>query len=242
MDTKIGGSRFTRSRQPDPASVWAPLGDLADAAQRASGHRGIVIARGFDRNSRQRAKALRDLLMARDIPAIEVTSAPDSERLLAGADIAVVVNLLASDSWQSYRLAAKLQVPMLTPKSSEDSSTAELRHDVIGMTGDSDTRDVAFSHVAVRPEDPSASSLVITSDGEPLSLPGGWITLVPGQQRLLVQVGAPDFAELSFEASRIRVETFDGPHRLVRDELPIAEFDGAVVFAAEPRGLVVQPV
>ncbi|MFD0486479.1 hypothetical protein ACFQ0O_04800 [Saccharopolyspora spinosporotrichia] len=110
------------------------------------------------------------------------------------------------------------------------------------MVGDSGQRDVALSHVAVRPEDASAGTLAVVSDGEPLSVPGGRMTVTLRDERLEVHLSGPHFAGQSFTTTEIRVETFDGPHRLVRDELPIAEFEGAVTFTAEPRGLRVQAV
>lgn len=235
-------ARSRQSARPDPAKLWAPLAGLTDAAAQAASASGtIAITRGFDGNSRQRAKALRDLLAERGIATVEVTPAPGSARLLADTEIAALVNLIGSASWQPYRLAASLRAPVLVPR--DDSGSAEeTRRDVIVMTGDSGARDVALSHVAVRPEDATTSSVTITSDGEPLSVPGGNVTIGLADQKLEIHLAGPDFAEQTFSAEQVRVETFEGPHRLVRDELPIAEFEGAVVLAAEPQGLVVTPV
>ncbi|QUH00502.1 hypothetical protein HUO13_06435 [Saccharopolyspora erythraea] len=243
MDTTTDAtlnSRSRRDRRPDPARVWEPLAGLADAAQSAAAGSGAVaITRGFDRNSRQRAKALRELLGQRGVAAVEVTPASGSERLLADTEVAAVVNLVGAGSWQPYRLGAKLRAAVFTPGVAGDEPASR---DVIGMAGDDGQRDVALSHIAVRPEDPSAGSLAVVSDGEPLSVPGGRITVTLRDERLEVHLSGPDFAGQSFTATEIRVETFDGPHRLVRDELPIAEFEGAVTFTAEPRGLRVQAV
>lgn len=241
MDTTTDAPRSRHSAQPDPTLLWAPLAGLTDAAAQTAASTGTVaITRGFDRNSRQRAKALRELLHDRDVAAIEVTPAPGSERLLADTTIASLVNLVGEGSWQPYRLAAKVQAPVIVPGSA-DSQDTEINRDVIGMTGNSGTRDVALSHVAVRPEGSASSSVTITSDGEPLSVPGGWAAVTLREQQLEIQLGGPDFAEQTFTTRQVRIETMDGPHRLVRDELPIAEFEGAVTFTAEPQGLVVHP-
>lgn len=246
MDITTDAPHFARSRrstQPDPAKLWAPLAGLTDAAAQAASAAGTVaITRGFDRNSRQRAKALRDLLNERGIATIEVTPAPGSARLLAGTEVAALVNLIGSDSWQPYRLAAALQAPVLVPRADSDGPAEETRRDVITMSSESDERDVALSHVAVRPEDPASSSVTITTNGEPLSVPGGNVTIGLSGQRLEIHVAGPDFAEQTFSAEQVRIETFNAPHRLVRDELPIAEFEGSVLLSAEIAGLVVRPV
>ncbi|GAB3299276.1 hypothetical protein [Parasphingorhabdus pacifica] len=246
MDTTTDAPHFVRSRrsnQPDPAKIWAPLAGLTEAAAQAASTSGsIAITRGFDRHSRQRAKALRDLLNDRGVAAIEVTPAPGSSRLLDGTEIAALVNLIGSDSWQPFRLAASLRAPVLLPSGDEDGATEVSRRDVITLTGENDKRDIALSHVAVRPEDPTAGSITITSDGEPLAVPGGNVTLEVTDGKLRVHLSGPDFAEQTFTAEQVRVETSDVPHRIVRDELPIAEFEGSLVVAAEQQGLVVRPV
>lgn len=251
MDTKIGGSRFTRSgrtREQDPRSVWAPAGPLTDAAERVSLGRTVAITRGFDRNSRQRTKALRMLLDERGIPAIEVTPSTElavssgAEGVLDGSEIAAVINVLTAGSWQPYRLAARRRVPILMPKRSEEDTASEVARDVIAMTTDSGSRDIALSRIVVCPEDSGTTSLVVSGGGEPLALPGGWIALTPGEPGMRARIGAPDFAEQEFDSAEVRVETLDGPHRLVRDELPIAEFEGTVDFTAEPAGLAVRTV
>ena len=243
MDTTTEATQYARSRrakQPDPAAVWGPLAGLADAAAGAAATSGAVaITRGFDRRTRQRAKALRELLAERGVAAVEVTPMSGSERLLEGNEVAAVVNLVGAGSWQPYRLGAKVRATVFTPAGDADEPTGR---DVIGMTGESGRRDVALSHVAVRPEDPAASSIAIVTDGEPLSVPGGRITVTPEGAKLQVHLSGPDYAAQTFTAGEIRVETFDGPHRLVRDELPIAEFEGAVTFTAEPQGLRIQSV
>ncbi len=131
---------------------------------------------------------------------------------------------------------------MLTPKPG-DGRAEEVKRDVIALADDSGQRDVAISHVAVRSEDPAASRLTLTHDGEQLTVPGGWLTLTVHEGELRVQVGGVDFPERTLTTAQVRVEAFDAPHRLVRDELPIADFEeGAVTFTAEPKGLVVRPV
>jgi hypothetical protein len=246
METTTDAPSFARSRrQPrpeDPARIWAPLADLTEAAVAAAGSGTVAITRGFDRNSRQRAKALRELLNQRDVAAVEVTPAPGSDRLLADVDVAAVVNLVGAGSWQPYRVAAELRAPVLTPKPGT-SPAEEVKRDVIALAGDSGQRDVAISHVAVRSEDPAASQLSLTHDGEQLTVPGGWLTVTVRDGELQVQVGGVDGTEQTFTTSEVRVEAFDAPHRLVRDELPIADFEeGAVTFTAEPDGLSVRPV
>ncbi|KAA5828824.1 hypothetical protein ABT337_29610 [Saccharopolyspora hirsuta] len=246
METTTDAPSFARSRRPrrpeDPARIWAPLADLTEAAVAAAGSGTVAITRGFDRNSRQRAKALRELLNQQDVPAIEVTPAPGSDRLLADVDVTAVVNLIGAGSWQPYRVAAQLRAPVLTPKPG-DAAAEPVTRDVIALVGDeSGKRDVALSHVAVRSEDPAASRLVLTHDGEQLTVAGGWLTVAVQGHELQVQVGGADAAERTITTGEIRVEAFDAPHRLVRDELPIADFEGAVTFTAEPEGLVVRPV
>jgi len=245
METTTDAPQFARSRRsaaPDPAEVWAPLAGLADAAAQAGTSGAVAITRGFDRNSRQRAKALRDLLEQRGIAAIEITPAPGSERLVADTEITSVVNLVGAGSWQPYRLAAKLRAPLLTPNPSDGEPDAEVTRDVIGMTGAEDAHDVALSHVAVRPESPeSDGTLTLTTGGEPLSVPGGSVAITVQDQQLEIRLSGPDYAEQTFTATEVRVETADALHRLERDELPIADFEGAVTFTAEPKGLVVRP-
>ncbi|WP_243789581.1 hypothetical protein [Saccharopolyspora gloriosae] len=244
MDTTADAPQSARSRRstrPDPAEVWAPLAGLADAAAQSGTSGAVAITRGFDRNSRLRAKALRDLLEERGVAAIEITPAVGSERLLADTEITSVVNLIGAGSWQPHRLAAKLRTPLLAPRA-ENSEQVEVAKNVIGVTGAEGARDVALSHVAVRPESDGEGSLIVTADGEPLSVPGGAAAITMREQRLEIQLAGPDFAEQTFTAAEVRVETADAPHRLVRDELPIAEFEGALTFTAEPQGLIVRPV
>lgn len=244
METTTDAPSFARSRRPrrpeDPARIWAPLADLTDAAVDAAGSGTVAITRGFDRNSRQRAKALRELLDQRGVPAIEVTPALGSDRLLTGVDVTAVVNLIGAGSWQPYRVAAQLRAPVLTPKPSD--AAEPVTRDVIALVGDSGRRDVAISHIAVRSEDPATSRLTLTHGGEQLTVAGGWLTVAVQGHELQVQVGGTDVAEQTITTGEIRVETSDAPHRLVRDELPIADFEGAVTFTAEPEGLVVRPV
>ncbi|MER7015953.1 hypothetical protein ABT324_31340 [Saccharopolyspora sp. NPDC000359] len=245
METTTDAPSFARSRRPrrpeDPARIWAPLADLTEAAVAAAGSGTVAITRGFDRNSRQRAKALRELLDQQDVPAIEVTPAPGSDRLLADVEVTAVVNLIGAGSWQPYRVAAQLRAPVLTPKPGDDAGE-QVTRDVIALVGDSGKRDVALSHVAVRSEDPAASRLTLTHGGEQLTVAGGWLTVAVAGHELQVQVGGADVAEQTITTGEVRVEAFDAPHRLVRDELPIADFEGAVTFTAEPEGLVVRPV
>ena len=60
---------------------------------------------------------------------------------------------------------------------------------------------------------------------------------------LQVQAGGTDVPERTLTTAQLRVEAFDAPHRLVRDELPIADFEeGAITFTAEADGLLVRPV
>lgn len=234
-------ARSGRSTKPAPTEIWAPLAGLAETAAKAASTSGaIAITRGFDRNSRQRAKALRDLLNDRDIAAIEVTPAPGSSRLLEGAEVAAIVNLIGSESWQPYRLAAALRAPVLLPSTDEESPDGESLRDVITLTGETGKRDVALSHVAVRPENTATSTITATVDGEPVSVSGGNVTLRIVDQKLEVRLAGPDFAEKTFTAEQARIETSESPHRIVRDELPIAEFEGTLVLAAEPRSLAVR--
>jgi hypothetical protein len=246
METTTDAPSFARSRrQPrpeDPARIWAPLADLTEAAVAAAGSGTVAITRGFDRNSRQRAKALRELLGQRGVAAAEVTPAPGSDRLLDDVEVTAVVNLVGAGSWQPYRVAAELRAPVLTPKPA-DEPAEEVKQDVIALAGDSGQRDVAISHVAVRPEDPAASRLTLTHDGEQLTVPGGWVTVAVRDGELQVQVGGVDTPEQTFTTSKVRVEASGAQHRLVRDELPIADFEeGAVTVTAEPDCLSVRSV
>ncbi|MCI2416151.1 hypothetical protein MOQ72_01840 [Saccharopolyspora sp. K220] len=245
MKTTTDVPSFARSRRPsrpeDPARIWAPLASLTEAAVAVAGSGTVAITRGFDRNSRQRAKALRELLGQRGVAAIEVTPAPGSDRLLADTEITAVVNLVGAGSWQPYRVAAELGAPVLTPKPG-DGPAEDVKRDVIALAGDSGQRDVAISHVAIRSEDPAASRLTLSYDGEQLEVPGGWLTVEVRSGDLLIQVGGVHFAEQTLTTGQLRVAAFDAPHRLVRDELPIADFEGAVTFTAEPAGLLIRPV
>ncbi|RCW45177.1 hypothetical protein DFQ14_103142 [Halopolyspora algeriensis] len=238
--------RSGRTTRPDPTSVWPPLAELTEAAANAStGSDTVAITRGFDRKGRQRAKALSELLDDRGVAAVEVTPAPDSEQLLAGSEVAAVANLVGAGSWQPYRLAAKTGSPVLTPRPNGDAPADEVARDVIGMAGTEGARDVALTRVAVLPEsseNADESSITITRDGEPLSIPGGQVTVTLHEQRLHVQLQGPDFAAQEFAAQEITIDTSGTPHRLIRDELPIAEFEGTLTFTSEPRGLVVRPV
>ncbi|GAA2355186.1 hypothetical protein GCM10009854_36650 [Saccharopolyspora halophila] len=245
METTTDAPSFARARrqrpEEDPAQIWAPLADLTEAAAAAAGSQTVAITRGFDRNSRLRAKALRDLLAKRDVPAIEITPAPGSDRLVDGVSVAAVVNLIGAGSWQPYRLAAQLQVQVLTPKPGEGLS-AEATRDVIAMVGESGERGVALSHIAVRAEEPAAAKLTLSYEGTEQTIPGGWLSATVQGDELQVQFGGTDLAEKSVSTREIRAEASDGLHRLVRDELPIADFEGAVTFSAESGGLRVRPV
>ncbi|TDD05729.1 hypothetical protein E1181_14200 [Saccharopolyspora terrae] len=246
METTTDAPGFARSRrqrpEQDPAQIWAPLADLTEAAVAAAGSGTVAITRGFDRNSRQRAKALRDLLARRDVPAIEVTPAPGSDRLLADVAVSAVVNLIGAGSWQPYRLAAQLRAPVLTPKPGTEPGD-EVTRDVIALAGEeSGKRDVAISHVAVRGDKPTDGRLTVSFDGTEQVIDGGWLTATVTGDQLSVQFGGQGLDERSINTGKIRIEASDAPHRLVRDELPIADFEGAVVLSAEPAGLKVRPV
>lgn len=240
MDIKTVASPLARSRQAqrlDPATVWSPLSALADAAAATvTPGNAVAITRGFDRKTRQRAKALNELLDGRGVPAIEVTPAPGSARLLANTEISAVVNLVGAGSLQPHRLAASLRAPMFVAESDE----AEAKSDVIAMAApDHGARDVALSRVEVRPEVPGAGAMTITRDDEPLSITGGQITIELHDQQLSIRLQGTDFAVQEFTATEISIETLDAPHRLLRDELPIAEFEGALTFSVDPAALVV---
>lgn len=245
MDTTTEAPLSSRAQRSSAstnlAAVWAPLVGLAEAAANTAGSGSVAINRGFDRNSKQRAKALQERLAEQGISAIEVTPLPDSERLLEGHEITAVLNLVGAGSWQPYRLGARLKAPVLTPNPTDGEPAEAAKRDVIGIAGEDGLREAALSHVAVRPEDAEQASLTLTSHDEPLTVPGGWAVITPEQGKLQVQLGGPDYAEQTFSTDELRVETSDGPHRLVRDETPIAEFEGRLTFTAEPNGLVVQP-
>lgn len=236
-------ARSRHATRHDPAAVWAPLTELADAAAgTATASESIAIVRGFDRKGRQRAKALSELLGERQVAAVEVTPAPDSERLLEGTEVTAVVNLVGAGSWQPYRLAAKTRAPVLTPRPTEGEPAGEVTRDVIGITGTDATRDVALTRVAVLPEDTEEGSITLVRDGEPLTVPGGQVVITPHEQRLDVHLRGPDFAAQHIAADEISVQTSGAPYRFIRDELPIAEFEGALTVTSEPRGLHVRPV
>lgn len=238
-------TRKARSSQQrvDPAAIWAPLPRLADAAaDAASAETTVAIARGFDRKGRTRAKALSESLAERGVAAVEITPAPDSEQLLAGSSVAAVVNLVGAGSWQPYRLAARKQAPVLTPQPVEGETSPTAQRGVIVVAGADGARDVALSRVAILPENTDEAQLTLTRDGEPLSIPGGEVAVTLHEQSLEIHVQGPDFAAQSFTTTRIEIETGGGPHRFIRDELPIAEFEGALTLDAEPGGLTVRPV
>lgn len=240
--TDAASSTRVRSEKPaeDTAKIWAPLPSLTEAIVATTGSATVAITRAFDRDSRERAKALRTLLQERNVPAIEVTPAPGSERLLDGADVAAVANLIGAGSWQPYRIAAELRAPVLTPNPT-DHPADEVQRDAIALSSDSGKRDIALSHVAVRAED-SSGKLTVTHDTDVVSVTGGWIAITVRDGALQVQLGGDDLAEQHLSTCRLHVETADSPHRLVRDELPIADYEGALTFTAEPNGLTVRPV
>ncbi|MBE9374445.1 hypothetical protein IQ251_08280 [Saccharopolyspora sp. HNM0983] len=228
-------------RTEDPAAIWAPLAKLTEAAAAEAGSGQVAITRGFDRNSRRRARALRDLLAERDVTAVELTPAPGSDQLV-GDEVVAVVNLIGAGSWQPYRVAAQLRAPVLTPNPVEGTAD-QVERDVIAVSGEeSGKRDVALSHVALRSEDPSTGRITVEHDGGELSIAGGWLTATAQDQQLVVQVGGIELAEQELRTSRLRVQAFDAQHRLVRDELPIADFEGTLVLATEASGLRVRPV
>lgn len=234
-------SRSRRSQRTDPATVWSPLSELAEAAANVAepGH-AIAITRGFDRRSRLRAKALHQLLDDRGVAAIEVTPAPGSARLLTTAEISAVVNLVGAGSVQPHRLAATLRVPLFVV--ADDTKSAQGTKHAIGMIADGELRDVALSRIVVCPEVSGAGSVTITRDGEPLNIPGGQIAIELHDGKLGIRLQGTDFAAQEFSATEIGIETLDAPYRLLRDELPIAEFEGALTFRAEPGALVVHSV
>ncbi|WP_019855159.1 hypothetical protein [Actinopolyspora mortivallis] len=245
MNSTTEGLSSTRSRQDgqDPAAVWAPLTNLAEAAaQYANDSTTVAINRGFDRRARERARALRQLLNERGVNATEITPAPDSEELLDDARVNSVVNLVGTGSWQPYRLAAKEGAALLAPCPEESEPGESLRRDVIAMTRQDSTRDAALTRVVIVPETPEESSITLTRAGEPLSVPGGEVTITLHEGLLDVRLRGSDYAEQRFTAERLSVETHGAPHRLVRDEMPVAEFEGTLDFTCEQDGLVVHSV
>ncbi len=238
-------TRSTRSRQEarvDPGAIWEPLPRLTDAAAAAAGNATIAIARGFDRKGRTRAKVLGESLAERGVSAVEITPAPDSEQLLDGTEVAAVINLVGAGSWQPYRLAARKRAQVLTPQAAEGEAGQTAHRDVIVVTGTEGRRDVALTRVAILPEDTGEARITLTRDGEPLSVPGGQVAITLRDQLLEIHLEGPDFAAQTFTAERIDVETGGGAHRFIRDELPIAEFEGALTLTSEPAGLAVRPV
>ncbi|GAB3544285.1 hypothetical protein J2S53_004418 [Actinopolyspora lacussalsi] len=236
----------TRARQnpgQDPATVWEPLAGLAEAAAAtASGSTTVAINRGFDRKARERARALRQLLDERGVRATEITPAPDSEELLADSSVDSVINLVGTGSWQPYRLAAKERAALLAPRPEEGEPGESLRRDVIAMNRQDSRRDAALSRVVVLPENATEGSLTLNRGGEPLSIPGGQVAITLHEGQLDVRIEGPDYSEQHFTADRLSLETHGGPHRLIRDEMPIAEFEGSLDFVCEREGLVVRSV
>ncbi|GAA4875651.1 MULTISPECIES: hypothetical protein [Saccharopolyspora] len=246
METTTDAPSFARSRRPqrqaDPAEIWGPLPSLTDAAVAAAGSGTVAINRAFDRNSRQRGKALRDLLDERGVTAVEVTAASGAELPATESPITAVVNLTGAGSWQPYRLAAKAQAPVLTPKP-VDGPADEVSRNVIAMAAEDGRRDVALSHVALRSECPAESTLTVEHDGEALSVPGGWVSLTVTDEGLRIEVGGTGEEPRTLTTRQARVEAFGARHLLVRDELPIADFeDRSLTLTAEAGGLVVRPV
>jgi len=169
-----------------------------------------------------------------------VTPAPGSERLLADTQIAAVVNLIGAGTWQPYRIAAELRAPVLTPNPT-DHPAQEVHRDVIGLSSDSGRRTIALSHVAIRAED-AAGKLTVKHDTDELSTTGGWLSVTVQDGTLQVQLGGNELDEQNLTTKQLQVETVDIPHRLVRDELPIADYEGTLTFTAEATGLNVRPV
>lgn len=245
METTTDAVSSTRagSDKPaeDPARVWGPLSKLTEAAAAAAGSTAsVAITRGFDRTNRERAKALRSLLQERNVPAMEVTPAPGSERLLAGADIAAVVNLIGAGSWQPYRIAAELRAPVLTPNPTEQPA-AEVQRHVVALEGEDGKRDIALSHVAIRAET-AEGKLTISHDTDEVSTSGGWLSITVQDGALQLELGGQDVSTRQLSTTSLRVQAADTPHRLVRDELPIADYEGTLTLTAEANGLTVRPV
>ncbi|GAB2755723.1 hypothetical protein GCM10027174_34440 [Salinifilum aidingensis] len=241
--TDAVSSTRVRSDKPaeDPAPAWEPLPRLTEAAAAVAGSTAsVAITRGFDRTNRERAKALRSLLQERNVPAIEITPAPGSERLLADADIAAVVNLIGAGSWQPYRIAAELGAPVLTPNPTEQSAEEVQRH-VIALEADDGKRDIALSHVAIR-ADSADGKLTVAHDTDEVSTSGGWLSVTAQDGALQLELGGQDVSAQQLSTTSLRVQVEDTPHRLVRDELPIADYEGTLTLTAEANGLTVRPV
>ena len=113
---------------------------------------------------------------------------------------------------------------------------------MIGLSTDTGERDVALSHVALRSEDPAEAQLLIEHDGEQLTVPGGWVTIALQEENLEVKFGGTDVAERTLTAQQVRVAATGSLYQLVRDEMPIADYEGAITFEAEPNALIVRPV
>ncbi|QGK69106.1 hypothetical protein GIY23_05770 [Allosaccharopolyspora coralli] len=242
MDTSTDGPVSARARsahKQDPAGVWAPLSGLADAAAQAASTGSVAISRGFDRTSRVRGKALRDLLVERGVSAVEITPALGSERLLAGCEVAAVVNLVGDGSWQPHRLAAKLRAPLFVPGERTATLAGESERDVIGVTAaSSGERDVALTRLAVLAET-TDGKLEVTRNGETVTIEGGRVEVTLHEGSLDVHLNGVGVEE-TFAATEIGISTAGTPHRFIRDELPIADFEGALTVATEPVGLRVR--
>lgn len=166
-----------------------------------------------------------------------------NSRLCAGetvSDVAVVVNLIAGESRQAHRMAATLRVPLLhlTAENSD-----QQREDVIGVTDASGRRDVALTHIAVRPSAPGSGKLGVTLDDEHQTVEGGNLDVTARGAELFAELRGSDYAVRSENVRQITIESFDGQFQLVRDELPIADLeDGPLHLAAEPAGLTVHAI
>nr|BFE99792.1 hypothetical protein GCM10020241_14680 [Streptoalloteichus tenebrarius] len=230
---------------------------LAEAATRAlADGQAVAVVRGFDRESRRRARTVRDHLAGLGVPSVEATPAPDSWPTPAGnaSPVGAVVNVAGSGSWDAHRIAAQLDAPLFaldeTGENSENGENgengtagqpevAERRLDLIEVRGARGDQDIALSHVTLLPEDLDDAELAVIVDGARHVVRGAQLRTGLHEHLLRARVigGADEHV-----AAELTVEPVAGVVRLVRDGLPVDELTAPVTLVARPEALTVHLV
>ncbi|SHG68805.1 hypothetical protein [Streptoalloteichus hindustanus] len=223
---------------------WSPLAVLADAAARgvADGQT-VAVVRGFDRESRRRARTVRDHLAGAGVRAVEATPAPDSWPLGESSAVGAVVNVAGSGSWDAHRIAAQLAAPLYaldeTGADGAEPGITERRMDLIDVRGERGDHDIALSHVTLLPEDLTEAELAVVVDGTRHVVRGAQLRTGLHEHLLRARVVGEGAEHV---AAELTVEPVAGVFRLVRDGLPVDELTAPVTLVARPEALTVHLV
>ncbi|GGM56583.1 hypothetical protein GCM10012275_29660 [Longimycelium tulufanense] len=238
---------FTSPDRVAAAVPWSPLVVLAEAAARtaAVSEHVVTVVRGFDRESRRRARTVRGHLSSLGVRSVEATPAPDSWPTpdSTGLAVAAVVNVAGAGSWDAHRIAATLRVPLLTLDEAAGGAAAEVdqRHwDLIDVRAAEQT-DFALSQVTLLPEDPERAEVSLTVGGTRHVVRGAQVGAGLKEHELRVRVTSPDIEE-EYLTDEVTIEPVTGGYRLVRDGLPVGELTGPVTLTTVRQGLVVHVV